>query len=144
MRVCHHCGNYNAGWPVRCRYCGAGLEGRMCPRHHVNPIDSRIAFCGECGQPLERTWGAGPATRVYVLALLVSAVTFAVALLPIVFGKEAPMLRGLISFLILVVGLRLAVSILPPGGRRVLLALWSGVGRILSMVFFGTGNKGRG
>ena len=55
MRLCHSCRNWNSDWPTRCRHCGVGLDGRLCPRNHVNPVDSLLSFCGECGQPLERT-----------------------------------------------------------------------------------------
>jgi len=143
MRLCHHCRKYNHGWPMRCRYCGAGLEGRLCPRNHVNPVDPSIAFCGECGQPLERTWGAGRSTKVYLLAILIFFLTFIVAILPIAFSKEAPMFSALLSLVVLVIGFRLAFGILPPGGRHLVVQGCKGIGRILSAALFGTGHKGR-
>lgn len=143
MRLCHHCRRYNAGWPLRCRYCGAGLEGRLCPRNHVNPADPKIAFCGECGQPLERTWGAGSSLKVYLLATLILVVTFFVAILPVAFIKETPMLSVLLSLIILIIGFRLAFGILPPGGRQVVAELCKGIGRLFSTLLFGTGHKGR-
>ncbi len=68
MRLCHSCRSWNSDWPTRCRHCGVGLDGRLCPRNHVNPVDARLSFCGECGQPLERKWGAGFTFVPYVLA----------------------------------------------------------------------------
>ena len=68
MRWCHSCRQYNQGWPVRCRYCSAGLDGRLCPRNHVNPADRRLGFCGECGQPLDQVWGAGFSVRPYLVS----------------------------------------------------------------------------
>lgn len=143
MRLCHNCHKYNVGWPLRCRHCGAGLEGRLCPRNHVNPAGPRIAFCGECGQPLERAWGAGSSVKVYFLATLILVVAFFVAILPTAFIKEAPMLSALLSFLILVIGFRLAFGILPPSGRQFVTQVFKGIGRLLAALLFGTGHKGR-
>lgn len=142
MRFCHHCRKYNHGRPLRCRFCGVGLEGRLCPRNHVNPADPSIAFCGDCGQPLERTWGAGRSTKLYLFAILILFVTFVVSLVPMAFSKEAPMLSALLSLLIVVIGFRLAFAILPPSGRHLVVMVWKGVGRLLSAALFGTGHKG--
>lgn len=116
----------------------------MCPRHHVNPVDPGIAFCGECGQPLEREWGAGSSAKVYLLAVLIFLLAFIVALLPIAFVKEAPMLSALVSLIILIIGFRVALGILPPSGRQFVTQVFTGIGRLLSTALFGTGHKGRG
>src|SRR5713226_7220387 len=114
MRFCHNCRQWNTQWPTRCRHCGVGLEGRLCPRNHVNPIDSRLAFCGECGQPLERKWGAGFAIRPYVLALSVLVGTLLLSALVGFVAKGDPMMSALIVLVILVIGLRVVFQILPP------------------------------
>jgi hypothetical protein len=79
MRWCHHCRHYNQGWPSRCRYCRSGLDGRLCPRNHVNPADRHLGFCGECGEPLERVWGAGFSFRPYAVSAAVLLATVLIA-----------------------------------------------------------------
>lgn len=83
MRWCRHCRHFNLGEPLRCRYCRVGLIGRLCPRNHLNPADPDLAFCGDCGQPLEEQSGAGRAwptwrtIRAAVVALGVLAAAVA-------------------------------------------------------------------
>ena len=143
MRWCHHCRKYNSDWPLRCRYCGAGLEGRLCPRNHVNPPDFRLAFCGDCGQPLQRTWGAGFSVRPYLVAFFVVIATVALSSFVLSFSTEVPMLSLLLVLIMLIVGFRLAVQILPPSARNLIAFLFTGVTNLLFAVFFGTGNKGK-
>ena len=88
MRWCSHCRNFNTGWPARCRYCAVGLDGRLCPRNHVNPTDSRLAFCGECGQPLERKSGAGFSPVPYAVSAGICLASFALAALLVVVSQE--------------------------------------------------------
>src|ERR1700680_262651 len=109
MRWCGHCGKVNSGWPSQCRHCAAGLDGRLCPRGHVNPIAPDLAFCGECGQPLERKCGAGFSVRPYLLAAAIFACTLLLFLgLAMLASREeaAPMLL-LVALIILVAGTRL-------------------------------------
>ena len=140
MRFCHHCRKFNAGDPTRCRYCRAGLTGRLCPRNHVNPVDSVVAFCGECGEPLERECGAGriPARPialgigVLMLFLMFIAILSSSQLQCQFFGM-------LIIFGLLVLGLRFAFGLLPAWARHVTGSVVRGlVGFVL-----GTGNKGK-
>ena len=143
MHWCHQCRKYNSGWPLRCRYCGAGLAGRLCPRNHVNPPDARLAFCGDCGQPLQRTWGAGFSIRPYLLALFIVIATLVLSGLVLSFSTEVPMLSMLLVLIMLIVGFRLALQILPPSVRNLIGFLFKGVANAVYMIFFGTGNKGR-
>jgi hypothetical protein len=138
MRWCKNCGKVNSGWPARCRFCSVGLDGRLCARGHVNPTDQQLSFCGECGQPLERTTGAGFSAAPYLLA---SAVLFSTMLLlglvTFVF-KENPAMGALLALLVLIFGLRLVFQILPPGVKN----LAREAVDLLLRVVFGTGNKG--
>jgi hypothetical protein len=138
MRWCNNCGKANGGWPFRCHYCGVGLEGRLCPRNHVNPVDPGLTFCGECGQPLERKWGAGFSFKPYALAGSIFAVTFFLAGCVALFAKEDLLMSGLIVLVILIVGLRLAFQILPPSIRT----FASEAVNLLLRLVLGTGNKG--
>jgi hypothetical protein len=79
MRYCHNCRRYSEAYPAHCRYCSAPLEGRLCPHRHVNPVDRQLAFCGDCGQPLQLLTGAGFSLRPYLISLLIFAVTIVVA-----------------------------------------------------------------
>src|SRR5438876_5718963 len=90
----------------------------MCARHHVNPFDPRLSFCGECGQPLERKWGAGFSFVPYVLALSIFVATLLLSALVTFFAKEDPMMSALVILVILVFGLRMAFQILPPWVRN--------------------------
>src|SRR5438128_990617 len=140
MRYCRNCRKWNTDWPLRCRYCSAGLEGRLCPSGHVNPPDQRLAFCGECGKPLERKWGAGFSVKPYLLALGVVMVTLLLSFTVTHIGQaDAPVVTALIVLVIIILGFRLAFRILPP---------WVGkfVGDTMNFVMrlvLGTGNKGR-
>src|SRR5439155_15665171 len=118
MRFCYNCRKWNSEWPTRCHYCGVGLEGRLCPRNHVNPVDSRLAFCGECGQPLERKCCAGFSLVPYVLALSIFIGTMLLCALVTLFAKEDPVMSILVVLVILVIGFRVAFHILPPWVRN--------------------------
>ena len=143
MRFCHHCRNWNSGWPLRCRRCSAGLEGRLCPRNHINPMDSRLAFCGECGQVLERNSGAGSQVRSYLLAFAILMLTGSLAVLALVFSKETPMTLLLIVLALLIFGFRLAMQVLPPAARKLIESALRGLMNLLFMLLFGTSNKER-
>jgi hypothetical protein len=143
MRWCKNCGKVNSGWPVRCRYCSVGLDGRLCARNHVNPVDPSLAFCGECGGPLDRKHGAGFSVQPYLTALSVLLAAGILATLPLLFLRESPMTSVFVALLILVLGLRLALQILPPSARNLIAAVCRGTGNLLVIVLFGTGNKGR-
>jgi hypothetical protein len=138
MRWCKNCGKVSSGWPARCRYCSVGLDGRLCPRGHVNPTDPRISFCGECGQPLERKCGAGFSSTPYLLALgVLTSMSLLFVLTTLVF-KENPAMTALVALLILIFGLRLVFQILPPAAKSF---AQEAVNLFLRLVF-GTGNKG--
>ena len=140
MRYCRNCRKWNAGWPFRCRYCAAGLEGRLCPSGHVNPPDSTLVFCGECGKPLEKKWGAGFSIKPYLLASGVVMVTLILAAAVASGGNgDAPLLNAVVVLGLLIFGLRLAFQILPPWVGR---ALGDAIGFFMRLVF-GTGLKGK-
>src|SRR5438128_4789993 len=140
MRYCRSCRKWNTDWPLRCRYCRAGLEGRLCPSGHVNPPDPSLAFCGECGKPLEQKWGAGFSLKPYILAFGVLMVTLLLSIAATHIGQtDAPFVSGLIVLIILIIGFRLAFRILPP---------WVGkfTGDIIGFfmrIILGTGLKGK-
>lgn len=48
----------------------------------------------------------------------------------------------LVAFAIVLVGCRIAVSMLPPGARSILSAVMRGFGKFVHWVLFGTGYKG--
>lgn len=139
MRYCRNCRKWNTDWPFRCRYCRAGLEGRLCPSGHVNPPDASLAFCGECGKPLEQHWGAGFSFKPYVLGFGVAMLTILFSLCAVqAFQTDSPLVTSVILLIILILGFRLSFRILPP---------W--VGKFTSDVFtffmrliLGTGIKG--
>src|SRR5437667_9710955 len=103
MRLCRNCRKFNAGEPLRCRYCRAGLVGRLCPRNHINPVDSGVAFCGDCGEPLERTCGAGSSTTP-VIALAVGGLML-IVLVSAILSNEAlqGQLLGMVAVLTILV-----------------------------------------
>ena len=138
MRWCGNCRKFNADWPVRCRYCGAGLEGRLCPRNHVNPVDSKIAFCGECGGVLERRSGAAFSVVPYLFAVgsFLAAVTAGAFVLVV---AVQTLFSALVFLGLLFLGIRLAFGILPPSSRRFTAKMF---GALLEGLL-GTGNKGR-
>ena len=139
MRYCRNCRKWNTGWPYRCHFCSVGLEGRLCPSGHVNPPDRRLAFCGDCGKPLEQKWGAGFSFKPYVLGLGVLMVTLIFPVLFTTIGQaDAPVVTALVVLILLVLGFRLAFRILPP---------WVGklIGDTVSLLLrliLGTGIKG--
>ena len=140
MRWCRNCDKVNNGWPARCRHCAAGLDGRLCKRGHVNPIDPALAFCGECGQPLERKCGAGFSVRPYLVAafILACAGLLCLGLLLLAERQEATRMSLVLALVILVIGTRFAFQVLPP---------WAGILvrdtiNFLLRLVLGTGNKG--
>lgn len=150
MRHCSHCRSWNVAWPVRCRYCGAGLDGRLCRRNHVNPTDSRLAFCGECGEPLAKVHGAGSAWRVYVLAAGVGFTGIVTAVLLGGVFTEPNVTSIAIVLLVLGLSLRFALQLLPPSGRSLVLLLLEGsavaivgAARLVGWMLLGTRYKGR-
>jgi len=139
MKFCRNCRKFNVGEPMRCRYCRAGLVGRLCPRNHVNPVDSHVAFCGECGQPLERECGAGSSlTRVW--GVTVGVLILFIVLVAILTSAQLQqqLFEMLIVLVLLIVGLRFAFGLLPSGARD----LVASVTRGLLNLILGTGNKG--
>ena len=130
----------NNGWPGRCRHCAAGLDGRLCKRGHVNPVDTGLAFCGECGQPLERKCGAGFSAKPYLFAvcILACAGVLCFGLLILAQRQEAALMSLVFALIILVVGVRFAFQILPPWARNL---VRDTIGFLLRLVL-GTGNKG--
>jgi hypothetical protein len=120
MRWCHHCRHYNSGWPPRCRYCAAGLAGRLCTRNHVNPLDWRLTFCGECGAPLTRISGAGLSVRPYVVAGGIWLAAWALVGLLVLIGARAPEIALALMLVILALGSYLAWQVLPPAGQQAL------------------------
>lgn len=143
MRLCHLCRKWNSGWPLRCRICGAGLEGRLCPRNHVNPTDRSLAFCGDCGQPLERNCGTGISFTPYLLAFAILLLTGSSATVILLLAREAPVTSSLLALALIVIGVRLAVGILPPSARNLIAYIFKGLLNLLLMALFGTGDKGR-
>ena len=130
----------NNGWPTRCRHCAAGLDGRLCKRGHVNPIDPGLAFCGECGQPLERKCGAGFSVKPYLLAafFLASAGLPCLGLLILAQREETVLMSLIVALVILVVGVRFAFQILPPWAGNFVRDAFN----FLLRLVLGTGNKG--
>jgi len=143
MRLCHNCHKWNTDWPLRCRYCAAGLDGRLCPRNHVNPTDRQVAFCGECGGALERRSGAGFSLGPYLIALRVGLATVLFSGLALLLSQEAPMIAMLISLAILLFGFRFALGILPPSANNFIASVVKGAADILFSILFRTGHKGR-
>jgi hypothetical protein len=140
MRYCRHCRKWNAGEPLRCRFCSAGLAGRLCPSGHVNPPDRHLAYCGDCGKPLEQRWGAGFSFKPYLLGAGVLMATVLIStLLQYAGHADAPVVTAIMVLIIVVIGFRLAFRILPP---------WVGtfIGEAASFfmrLILGTGIKGR-
>ncbi len=120
MRWCHHCHHFNTAWPARCHYCGAGLAGRLCTRNHVNPLDWRLTFCGDCGAPLQRISGAGFSILPYLVAGAIWLATWLVIGVLLVLGHWAPGTAFILILVVATVGSYLAWQLLPPGGQRVL------------------------
>src|SRR5438093_848804 len=105
---------------MRCRYCAAGLAGRLCTRNHVNPLDWRLTFCGDCGAPLTRISGAGFSMRPYLVAGGIWLATWIVIGLLVMLGDRAPGIAMLLVLGIGTLGSYLAWQVLPPAGQRVL------------------------
>ncbi len=140
MRYCGHCCHWNIGWPIRCRFCARGLEGRLCARHHPNPRDPRLVFCGECGELLEPTAHAKFRLLPCLVAGLLGLGTIAIAgFIELVLGEENFGMAALIMLAVLVVGMRLVFQMLPPGVRSAMADIAAFFFRFL----FVAGNKGR-
>lgn len=139
MRYCRNCRKWNTDWPLRCRYCSAGLEGRLCPSGHINPPDAHVVFCGDCGKPLEQKWGAGFSFKPYILALGVFMVTLLLSIAVTDMSQtDAPLPSALIVLIILIIGFRLAFRIVPPWvGKSI-----SDIISFFMRLIFGTGIKG--
>jgi hypothetical protein len=132
MRYCTHCRKWNSQWPTRCRFCAAGLDGRICRRNHVNPLDWRLAFCGECGEPLLKHSGAGSSLRLCLLSASVLFSGLLIAALPLMFAKEYPLLSFFLTLCILLIVLRLALQLLPPALRQFIESVFGALGMLLS------------
>ena len=140
MDYCRNCRKWNTGEPLRCRFCSAGLQGRLCPSGHVNPPDRHLAFCGDCGKPLEEKWGAGFSFKPYLLGLGVLMITlFLSAALTHMSQTDAPVVTALVVLLIVIIGFRLAFHTLPPWVRT----FTGDAMNLLMRLVLGTGNKGR-
>jgi hypothetical protein len=139
MRWCRYCGKVNGGWPLRCRFCGIGLAGRLCPRNHISPADCRLTYCGECGGPLEPKSGSGLTwlTSVVAIGLVSLGLGGAFLLLYSSLAQEAPMTSLLIAAALLLLATRMAIQILPPSAREALAWMFSGFGRTVYLVLFG-------
>jgi hypothetical protein len=130
---------WNTGKPLRCRFCSAGLEGRLCPSGHVNPPDRHLAFCGDCGKPLEEKWGAGFSFKLYLLGLGVLVVTLFLSAAVTHMGQmDAPVVTAIVVLVIVIVGFRLTFRILPPWVRT----FTGDTMNFLVRLMLGTGNKG--
>jgi len=151
VRWCGNCRRFNTGWPVRCRYCAAGLAGRLCPRSHINPVDPGLSFCGECGQPLSQAFGGAFSMRPYVISAGIFLVCIGASLLVLSqagrlgFGPVVLVLAAAAFYI------RFAHRILPPSGQRLVMLFWTTVWFVIRFVFRSTrriaamtGNKGRG
>jgi hypothetical protein len=143
MRRCRNCRQFNIGWPFRCRYCGAGLDGRLCPSGHVNPTDATLVFCGECGKPLEKNWGAGCSAVPYLLGLGVLMLAVVLAAIWLLVSPFEPVLNALVVLAILILGVRVASSIVPPWMRSLISDLLSFLFSALRYAL-GVGGKGGG
>ena len=140
MHYCLNCRKWNTDWPQRCRYCGAGLEGRLCPSGHINPPDRSIAFCGDCGKPLESKWGAGFSFKPYLLGVgILMATGFLCGAVAGIGQPEAPFATAIVVLVMLVLAFRFAFRIMPPWVSKLVLDITS----LLLRLMFGTGIKGR-
>ena len=147
MRWCKNCRDFNTGWPFRCHYCGAGLDGRLCPSGHVNPPDASLVFCGECGKLLEQKWGAGFSIIPYALGISMALTTIVLATLWVLLSTWDPVLNALVVLAIVIFGFRIAFSIVPPWVRNIISSLLSLLFDLLNSLLrlvFGTGIKGGG
>jgi len=140
MKFCRNCRKFNVGEPMRCRYCRAGLVGRLCPRNHVNPVDAHVAFCGECGQPLERECGAG-SSLARVVGVTMGCLMLFIVLVAILSSTQLQqqLFEMLIVLGLLILGLRFAFGLLPSWARHLLGSVTRG---ILNLIL-GTSNKGK-
>ncbi len=144
MRWCHNCRHFNTDWPFRCRYCGVGLEGRLCSSGHVNPPNASLVFCGECGKRLD-PWGGRFSAIPYLWGLIVLVFTITVAVAWVEVSGFHPVVNALVVFAILVFGFRTAFQLVPLWLRSliggVLGAFFSVLKALLGFVF-GIGIKG--
>jgi hypothetical protein len=146
MRWCTGCKKFNSGKPLRCGYCGASLSGRLCERNHINPSDPKLAFCGDCGKPLEKSGGTGGSSmisslmgqpKLLLIALAVGAVVGLWWLVSRAWMQYQ--IGSSVVVLVIVFGLlRLVLKILPVSIRNFLCVVLKAVVELL----LGTGNKG--
>jgi hypothetical protein len=113
VRWCSNCRMFNVGAPQRCRYCSAGLEGRLCPAGHVNPPDKGLVHCGQCGRMLEARWGSSGSWRVWLVGVVVMILTLIVAAVVANFSPEQSFITVLMVAVIMVLGFRFGFSLLP-------------------------------
>ncbi len=140
MRWCSNCRMFNVGAPQRCRYCSAGLEGRLCPSGHVNPPDKNLVYCGDCGKPLEPQWGSGGSWRVSILGVMVMALALIVATAVADLGSGGQSLITVTMVgLILLIGFRLGFRLIPAWVRDMTAEVLS----LLLRTVLGTGIKGK-
>ena len=123
MRFCPHCRRLNPGRPVICHYCGRTWHVRLCPRGHENPPDSQ--FCGICGSAdLSETAGPVPFWIWLIrIASLIIFIVFIVSLKLPEFHLTDQIITQVIAISILLVGINMALSVLPATARRVVMAV---------------------
>jgi RNA polymerase subunit RPABC4/transcription elongation factor Spt4 len=121
MRFCPHCRRLNPGRPMICHYCGRTWQVRLCPRGHENPSDSQ--FCGICGSAdLSETAGPVPfwIWLIRIASLIIFIVFIASLRLP-EFHLTDQINALVIAITILLVGINMALSILPGQARKIVM-----------------------
>ena len=121
MRYCPYCHRWNTGRPPRCCYCGRTWHVRLCPRGHENPPDAQ--FCGSCGSAdLTETAGSRPLWfRLMRIGILVVLVVLVATLARSRFRLTEQNVAYMLAMGLILVGLFLALSLLPSPLRRPLL-----------------------
>ena len=121
MRFCPHCRRLNPGRPVICHYCARTWQVRLCPRGHENPPDSQ--FCGIWGSAdLSETTGPVPFWIWLIrIASLIIFIVFIVSLKLPEFHLTDQISALVIAITILLVGINMALSVLPATTRRVVI-----------------------
>ena len=121
MRFCPHCRRLNPGRPVICHYCARTWQVRLCPGGHENPPDSQ--FCGICGSAdLSET--AGPVPFWIWLIRIASLTIFIVVIVSLKlpeFHLTDQISALVIAITILLVGINMALSLLPGQARKVVM-----------------------
>ena len=121
MRFCPHCRRLNPGRPVICHYCARTWQVRLCPRGHENPPDSQ--FCGMCGSAdLSETAGPVP-FWIWLIRIgsLIIFIFFIASLRLPEFHLTDQISALVIAITILLVGINMALSILPGQARKVVM-----------------------